>query len=119
MLEILGIIAVSRGLAAMAARKGRNAILFRILGVVAWLGGELLGGVVGSIVAMISNGTEQDPSMLIVYPFALAGAATCVGAMFLLVYLLPAVDAPGIGLSAASSMMPPPPPPGAGPLSPR
>ena len=117
MLEILGIIAVSRALAAMAAKKGRNAILFRILGVVAWLGGEFLGGVVGAIIAMIVNGTEQDPSMLYIYPFALAGAAICVGTVFLVVYMLPAINEPGIG--AMPSSMSPSAPPGAGPLSPR
>src|SRR4051794_27991159 len=109
MLEILGLIAVSRLLAAQAVAKGHNAIVFRILAIVAWLGGEVAGGIVGAIVAMIAGQVSEDgtPSMLIVYPCALVGAAFCVGAMFLLVAVLPAKNAAAVTVPTGTGAPPP------------
>src|SRR3954469_6345272 len=66
MLEILLLISMCKSLGKMLRAKGRNAGLFQFMLVMMWLGGEIVGAIVGMVV--LGGGGA-------VYLFALLGAA--------------------------------------------
>ena len=64
MLEILGIIWFARKLGRIAEEKGRQPGGYKFLGVASWIGGEIIGAVIGA-----STGDQAA-----VYVFAILGA---------------------------------------------
>jgi hypothetical protein len=89
MLEIIFVIVLCRGMGRLLRSKDRKPLLFQILLVVAWIGGEFLGGVVGGVIHVVQHGDAPFEPGLPVYLLALAGAASGAGLMFLIAWLLP------------------------------
>src|SRR5215207_8361128 len=82
MLEIIALIYLTRYVGDIAKSKGRRPGWFKLMTVVLWIGGELMGLVVGGIVAALSDSSgdpESDAGMIFVYLFALVGAAAGAG----------------------------------------
>ena len=75
MLEIFVIIAVSQKIAAMMKEKNRGAAGFIVLFVILWLGGEIVGAIVGVLATELNDGPVNDGFPLVPYFFALIGAA--------------------------------------------
>jgi hypothetical protein len=84
MCEILLLWFMGKKIAAMAENKGRAAVLFVVMLVLLWFGGEICGGIFGFI---LIRGNEDK--MPVVYICALLGAAAGAGLSFLIVGLLP------------------------------
>jgi hypothetical protein len=84
MLEIVIVWALAKKIAAIARRRGRAAAGYVVLFIFSWLFGEFAGAVCGAIAA----GGEES---LILYVFALAGAAAGALFAFVLVSSLPDV----------------------------
>lgn len=92
MLEILVLIFLCRALGRKLRDKGRKPLMFQIMLVVMWIGGEFCAGVVAGIVQVIQHGDADFEPGLPVYLAAIAGAALGAGACFLIVHFLPPVD---------------------------
>lgn len=82
MIEIIVLVVLLGMIGDMARRRGRSSSRFGLLLVVGWFGGEIAGGVLGSVVSRDAAG---KPNMLVVYGFALCGAAIGAGLVFLFV----------------------------------
>ncbi|MEZ5427351.1 MAG: hypothetical protein R2747_13860 [Pyrinomonadaceae bacterium] len=78
MLEILILFFLTRKIGDICEDKGRSAIGFKILTVALWFVGELIGAVFGVILSGGRGG-------LLLYVFALVGAAIGAGIVFLIV----------------------------------
>jgi hypothetical protein len=74
MLEILLIIMLAKKIGAIVADKGYSRFPFQLMLVALWVGGEIVGGVIGYVVAAASSGRGDEPTFF-VYLFALGGAA--------------------------------------------
>lgn len=90
MLEILGIIAFARLLSRAATEKGRSKG-WAALGVLFWIGGELMGFVVGALLGMETFAQ---------YGVALLMAGTGVLVAYLVVKALPPLSAGDLGPAA-------------------
>jgi hypothetical protein len=97
MLEILLLIALTRRIGNILEQKGRKSGWYKFLTVLLWFGGELIGGIIGLVIAELT-GIGQALGYLI----ALVGAAVGAGAAFLIARSVP---------PAAEYGQPPPPPP--------
>lgn len=95
MLEIIMLIRLTRVIGKMLEEKGRKAGWFKFLTVVLWFGGEIVGGIMGGIIAAL-NGWNN----LIAYLFALIGAAVGAGTAYMIARSMPPLV-----------IAPPPPPP--------
>jgi membrane protein DedA with SNARE-associated domain len=60
MLEIILVVAISQKIAAMLNAKGRSAVGYVILFVALWVGGEIMGAVIGVIITIASNPNAMD-----------------------------------------------------------
>jgi hypothetical protein len=69
--------------------KNRSPILFQILVVVMWFGGEIFGGILGLVLARMNN--EDIRFNLKSYLFAIIGAALGAGLIFAIAACLPEV----------------------------
>ena len=85
MLEILAIVGLCKFIGAKAAEKGLTAIVFQILIVLFWIGGEVVGFIVGLFIFGMDDGLNL-PAIAVAYGFALLSA----GIIVALVFLLPA-----------------------------
>ncbi|MBW8879597.1 MAG: hypothetical protein JF614_32085 [Acidobacteria bacterium] len=72
MLEILALIYLTRKNGGIAEKKGNKPGLYKFLTVLLWIGGEIVGGILGAIVA--SGSDEMGPLYLFALVGALAGA---------------------------------------------
>ena len=87
-LEIFVVIGLCKQIGAILRKKGRKAGWYQFLVVVAWVGGEIAGGVIAGIISAITN-PGAEPHLGLVYLLALAGAATSVAFVFLFAKGLP------------------------------
>jgi zinc transporter ZupT len=95
MLEIILLIYLTRKIGAIVGAKGRKAGWYKFLTVLLWFGCEVIGAIIGAIIVGVSNGPQ-----LLIYLFALCGAALGAVASFLVAKAVPPIAA-----------MPAPPPP--------
>ena len=79
MLEIIALIFLVRHIGEVVRSKGRKPGWFQVLTVVLWIGGELVGGVIGG-----SVGALTDTGMALAYVCALLGAAAGAGISILI-----------------------------------
>jgi uncharacterized membrane protein YeaQ/YmgE (transglycosylase-associated protein family) len=79
MLEIILLIYLTRHVGETVEAKGRKAGWYKVLTVVLWLGCEIGGAIVGGIIAALSGSGN-----LVVYLFALVGAAVGAGISILI-----------------------------------
>lgn len=70
MLEILLLIALTKKVGGVLEAKGRKGGWFKVLTVLLWFGGEILGGILGGVVGELSG-----YGLAVAYPLALLGAA--------------------------------------------
>jgi hypothetical protein len=96
MLEILLLITLTRRIGRILEQKGRKTGWYKFLTVVLWFGGEIIGGVIGAIVAEVGGLHEA-----VIYLVALMGAAAGAGAAFVIAK----------AASPVTEYSPPPPPP--------
>lgn len=96
MLEILLLIGLTKKIGNILHAKGRPSGWFKLLTVVLWIGGELLGAIIGGVIGEIS-----ELGLVVAYPLALIGAV--LGA--LVAYLIAQSVRP------VETFEPPPPPP--------
>jgi hypothetical protein len=76
MLEIILISRFCRKLGEKLRAKGHSAGGYQAMFVVMWFAGEIIGGLVGFFIAMLLVESRRDePNLLLVYGFAIAGAA--------------------------------------------
>lgn len=98
MLEIILLIALTRRIGHILEQKGRKTGWYKLLTVVLWFGGEIVGGIIGGVVVAVTGVSE-----LLIYLIALIGAAVGAGAAFLI--------AKAVTPAGATYIPPPPPPP--------
>ena len=79
MIEILVIWLLARKIGEIVKEKGHRSGWYIFLTIVLWIGGELVGAIIGTILAF-----ELGLSECLVYPFALAGAACGAGLAYLI-----------------------------------
>ena len=79
MLEIILLIFLTRRIGEIVEAKGRKGGLYKLMTVVLWIGCEVLGAVIGGIVVGLSGSSE-----LIIYLFALIGAAAGAAISFII-----------------------------------
>ena len=79
MIEILVIWLLARKIGEIVKQKGHRSGGYIFLTIVLWIGGELVGAIIGTILAF-----ELGLSECLVYPFALAGAACGAGLAYLI-----------------------------------
>lgn len=92
MLEIFIVYSMCKSIGTKLREKGRSPLLFQIMLVVMWIGGEVAGAIVGIIIEMIRNGPINDDGFnWMVYLFALIGAAIGAAITFAIVSFLPPV----------------------------
>lgn len=108
MLEILLVIYLCRRIGARLQKKRRPSGWFKFFVVVAWFGGEFVGGVMGGVVAAIINGPDQEPSLLPAYLAALAGAGLSTAFVFFLASQLPDLRAQQPAFGGPEGPMPQP-----------
>jgi hypothetical protein len=87
MLEIVLLIGLWKAMGSLVESKNRYALPFQILVPIMWFGGAIFGGAVCAVVAAFNK--DNDVNKLIVYVYALAGAAISVGFLFLIAACLP------------------------------
>ncbi len=76
MLEIILIVIISKKIAAQLAEKGRSAAGYIVLFVFLWIGGEIIGAIVGTIITVVQNPNAPEAGFnFLAYIFALLGAA--------------------------------------------
>jgi hypothetical protein len=90
MLEIIALFVLVGKIGSMARSRHRSPLLFGLLLLVCWFGGEAAGAAIG----YLQSGTAQTgmPNILKIYGLALAGAAVGAGVAFLAVQLSGPVD---------------------------
>lgn len=98
MLEIILLITLTRRIGDILHRKGRKSGWYKLITVLLWFGGEIIGGITGAVIVQLT-GVNQ----LLVYIVALAGAAVGAGAAFLI--------ANSVSPVTEYNPLPPPPPP--------
>jgi hypothetical protein len=91
MLEIILIVVFSKKIAALAQEKGRSPAGYIVMLIGFWIGAEFAAGIFVAIVALILN-PNAEPSLCIVWPAGLLGAACGAGLAFLIAYLVPPVE---------------------------
>lgn len=82
MLEIILLIFLTRRVGETVREKGRRAGWYKLMAVLLWIGCEVAGAVVGGIVTAVSGAGNN----LLVYLFALIGAAVGAGISLLIAH---------------------------------
>lgn len=95
MLEILALLALTKRIGNIVEQKGHKSRWYKVLTVVLWFGGEIIGAILGVILTAASESAQ-----CLIYLFALGGAVAGAGAAYLI----------AISLSPASSVSLPAPP---------
>jgi hypothetical protein len=91
MLEIIVVYFLCKGVGDILRKKNRNPLLFQIMTVVFWIGGEVCG--FGAWIVMIAMSGQQPQEFdLTIYLFGLGGAAAGAGLSFLIAFLVPAAQ---------------------------
>jgi hypothetical protein len=83
MLEIILMVVFSKKIAAMVREKGRSPAGYVVMFILFWIAGEFLGAIVGAIVSLIVN-PQQEPSLMMIWPLGLLGAALGAGTAYLI-----------------------------------
>jgi zinc transporter ZupT len=97
MIEILLLIALTRRVGHILKDKGRKSGWYKLLTVVLWFGGEIVGAIIGVVIAQVTGAGQA-----LVYLVALIGAGAGAAVAFMLAKSVP---------PAATYGQPPPPPP--------
>ena len=84
MLEILALIALTRKIGEIVQAKGRKTGWYKFMTVALWIGGELLGAIIGGEIAAVTNSESY-----IAYLFALLGAVIGAVAAYLIARAVP------------------------------
>jgi hypothetical protein len=90
MCEIILIILLAKKIASIASEKGRSGVGFGFMFVGLWIGGEVMGFIVGTLLFGAAGGGRD--SVFLVYGCALAGAAAGAVLSFIIVSSLSPVD---------------------------
>jgi hypothetical protein len=96
MLEIILLITLTRRIGDILEQKGRKSGWYKLLTVLLWFGGEIIGGIIGLIFVGLSGLNEA-----LIYVVALIGAVVGASAAFIIAKAVP----------SAIEFSPPPPPP--------
>jgi hypothetical protein len=94
-LEIILLVVLCKSMGNVLRNKGRKPLLFQFLLVGMWLGGEIVGAIIGTVVYAIRNGAPPEGIELSTYLFAIVGAAAGAGLCFLIAHLVPAAEDEG------------------------
>ena len=113
--DLLFVILICKHIGEMVQEKGRNPLPYQVLMAVGWIGGEIIGGVVGFLLAIaISNGNDDVAGILITVG-VLIGLACGAGPAYLLAANVtrdpnyrPPQPAPGTSPYGPSPYGPPP-----------
>jgi hypothetical protein len=73
MLEIIILIILARKIGKIVEKKGRQKIGYQVMLVGLWIGGEVLGGILGLLIALATE-SEEGAVQLLLVAFALGGA---------------------------------------------
>lgn len=92
MLEIILVIVLCKSIGNVLRNKDRNPLLFQVMLVAMWIGGEIVGAIVGMIVYAIQHGAPPDGIALVPYLFAIAGAGCGAAITFLIAHLMPPAE---------------------------
>ena len=76
MLEIILLIYLCKSIGAIVRSKGRKPLVFQILLVMLWIGGEFFGGVVAGVVHAVRHGDVPFEFGISMYLYALSPRAT-------------------------------------------
>jgi hypothetical protein len=90
MCEIILIILLAKKIASIASEKGRSGVGYGFMFAGLWIGGEILGLIVGTVLFGAAGGGRD--SVFLVYGCALAGAAAGAVLSFIIVSSLSPVD---------------------------
>jgi hypothetical protein len=93
MLEILALIWMCRSIGTKLRKKGyQKRWPYQLLLVVLWFTGELMGGIIGGVIAALQGMTENDGAMLIAWIIGLIGAIIGAVIVFVIVGGLPPAE---------------------------
>ncbi len=93
MCEIILLFVLGKKIAAMAAEKGRAGWPWVIMLILFWIGGEITGAIIGTLLTEGPRGGEAgDDNMLVVLGCAVGMAVLGAVAAFTIVSILPAVE---------------------------
>lgn len=92
MLELILLVVLCKSIGNVLRNKGRNPLLFQIMLVGMWIGGEIAGFIVGDVIYAIRHGAAPDEFELSGYLYAIVGAACGAGFTFLVAHLMPAAS---------------------------
>lgn len=87
MLEIILLIFLTRKIGEIVEEKGRKGTWYKVMTVVLWIGGEIVGALIGAVVAGLSGIGDFS-----IYIFALVGAAVGAGISFIVAKSLSPVE---------------------------
>jgi hypothetical protein len=88
-LELIFLYYLCKNLGRNLRQKGRKPLLFQIMLVLMWFGGEVAGGIVAAVVYVLVQGQAPPEFSLPVYLGAIAGAACGAGFCFMIAWLVP------------------------------
>jgi hypothetical protein len=95
MLEIILVVIISKKIAAMMTKKGRSPAGYIVTFVFLWIGGEVVGAVIGTIIAVVQNPNALDAGFdFMAYIFALLGAAVGGTVGYLIASSAPPIEDP-------------------------
>jgi len=101
MLEIWAIWALTKKIGSMLEEKGRKSGWYKVLTVILWFGGEIVGAIIGAVI----TGGDEDAACLL-YAFALGGAAAGAGIAYAIASSVPAVYRPPSQDTVSATAMP-------------
>jgi len=84
MLEILALWWLTKRVGAIAKQKGHESLVYQIIAVLLWFGGEIVGGVLGLILSALL----EDSFGCLIYLFALFGAVVGGGAAYFIATII-------------------------------
>jgi hypothetical protein len=84
MLEILALFFLTKRIGEIVEEKGRKTIGYKLLTVALWIGGEIVFAIVGAVIVAMAGLPD-----LVIYLFALGGAAIGAGIAFTIAKVLP------------------------------
>ncbi len=89
MLEIILLFYLCKNLGRKLREKGRKPLLYQIMLVLMWIGGEIAGAIVAAVVYVVVQGQAPPDFSLPIYLGAIVGAASGAAFCFMIVWLLP------------------------------
>jgi hypothetical protein len=91
MLEIILMVVFCRKIAALVKEKGRSPAGYVVMFILFWIAGEILGVIVGAVVSLIAN-PHAEPSLMMIWPLGLLGAAFGAGIGYLIASSVPPLE---------------------------